>query len=82
MNAVRRTDLIRLLGDLDDDQIAEILALNPSVVEVEQAALWAAGQGEELARKGHTLMGVVASIVDIVSDDEDDEPLARPVPDP
>lgn len=80
MNAARRTDLVRLLGDLDDEQIVEILALNPSVAEVEQAALWVAGQGEELARKGHALMGVVASIVDIVTDDEDDEPPVRPGP--
>lgn len=70
-----RSDLTRVLGDLDDAQIAEILALRPTLAEVEQAALWAEGEGEVLSASGHTLSGVVAEIVDIVTaDEEDDEP--------
>lgn len=44
MATVERKDLIRLLGELDDEQIAEILALRATLAEVEQAALWAAGR--------------------------------------
>lgn len=78
MATVDRKDLIRLLGELDDEQIAEILALRPTLAEVEQAAFWAAGQGDQLARKGKTLTGTISEIVDIVADDEDDEPPPRP----
>lgn len=69
----RRSDLTRILGDLDDAQISEILALHPTLSEVEQAALWAEGEGEVLSGSGHTLSGVVAEIVDIVTADEEDE---------
>jgi hypothetical protein len=68
-----RSDLARILGDLDDAQIAEILTLQPTLVEVEQAALWVEGEGEVLSASGHTLSGVVAEIVDIVTADEEDE---------
>jgi hypothetical protein len=66
-------DLTRILGDLDDAQIVEILALDPTVSEVEQAALWVEGEGDVLARKGHKLTSPVADIVDIVTADEEDE---------
>jgi hypothetical protein len=72
-------DLTRILGDLDDAEIVEILTLHPTVSEVEQAALWAAGEGEILATQGHTLSGVVAEIVDIVTADEEDEEGPRPI---
>lgn len=76
-----RADLTRILGDLDDAKIVEILALHPTVPELEQAAIWASGEGDVLARKGHKLVGVVAGIVDIVTADEEDEespPVANP----
>jgi hypothetical protein len=72
-----RTDLTQILGDLDDVKIVEILALRPTVSELEQAAIWAAGEGDILARKGHQLVGVVAEIVDIVTAGEEDEELPR-----
>lgn len=74
-----REDLTRILGDLDDAEIVEILTLHPTVSEVEQAALWAAGEGEILAPQGHTLSGVVAEIVDIVTADDEDEEASRPL---
>lgn len=75
------SDLTRILGDLDDAQIVEILELHPTLNEVEQAALWVAGEGDVVAREGLTLTGVVAEIVDIVTADEEDEeppPAANP----
>jgi hypothetical protein len=72
-------DVTRILGDLDDAQVAEILGLHPTVSEVEQAALWAEGEGDVLARKGHTLSGIVAEIVDIVIADEEDEEPSTPI---
>lgn len=73
--AVGHGDVTRLLGDVDDAKIAGILALRPSLVELEQAATWIGGNGDVLARKGHRLAGIVADIVEILAtDEEDDEP--------
>ncbi|MBX9945780.1 MAG: hypothetical protein K2Y40_16985 [Reyranella sp.] len=79
MATVDRKDLIRLLGELDGEQVAEILALKPALADVELAALWLSGQGDQLARRGQALTGTVAEIVDIVADDEEDDgPSPRP----
>jgi len=67
----RRDDLLRILHDLEDSTVLEILGLSPTVAEVEQAALWAAGQGHELDRTGHPLSGIVARIVAILQREEE-----------
>jgi hypothetical protein len=67
-------DAKRILGDLDDAKMIEILALNPSLADLEQAAIWATGDGDVLARSGHPLAGVIAEIVDILAADEEEEP--------
>jgi hypothetical protein len=65
-------DLMRILGEVDDAKIVEILALKPTLQEVEETALWVAGAGDVLAKDGHPLGGIVAAIVDImVSDGEE-----------
>jgi hypothetical protein len=68
----RRDDLKRILRDLDDAAVLEVLALQPSVADVEEAALYAAGIGDGLDRSGHPLTGTVARIVAII--DRQDEP--------
>jgi hypothetical protein len=67
-------DARRILGDVDDDKLIEILALNPSPADLEQAAVWATGDGDVLAKSGHALSSVVAEIVDILTADEEEEP--------
>jgi len=71
---VGRDDLVRVLGELDETMIIEILDLKPSLNELEQAAVWAAGDGDVLAKQGHPLAGVVADIVDILTADEEEPP--------
>lgn len=65
-------DLTRILGEVDDAKIVEILALKPTLKEVEEAALWLAGDGDVLAKEGHPLGGIVAAIVDIMVSDEEE----------
>lgn len=69
-----RDDLIRILGPIDDAKAAEILALKPTLAEVEQAAIWAAGNGDVLAKQGHPLTGIVADIFDALTAGEEEEP--------
>ncbi|MBX6427127.1 MAG: hypothetical protein IRZ09_14525 [Variibacter sp.] len=73
---VGRDDVRRILGDIDEDKILEILALKPTFAELEEAAIWVSGDGDVLARSGRPLTGLVADIVDILTADEDEPPLA------
>ena len=72
-----RDDLRRILGDLDDAKVIEILALSPNLADLEEAAAWAGGDGDILAKSGRPLAGVVANIVDIVTADEEEPPPIR-----
>jgi hypothetical protein len=69
-------DLMRLVGDLDERKALEILALHPTIAEIEQAILWNAGDGDILAKRGHPLTGTAAEVLDILSleDEEEDQP--------
>jgi hypothetical protein len=69
-----RDDLLRLAGDVDERKVLDILALRPTVAEIEQAALWAAGDGDVLAKGGHPLIGTAAEVLDILTADEEEEP--------
>jgi len=55
----------------------EILALKPTLAELEQAAIWSAGGDEALAKSGRTLSRVAAEIVEILTEDEEEPPPPR-----
>lgn len=66
-------DAKRLLGDTDERKIAEILAVQPTIWELEEAAIWYRGDGDVLGKTGRSLSGKAAQIFEILSaDDEDD----------
>lgn len=71
-----REDVKRILGDLDDAKTIEILELNPSLADLEEAAVWATGDGDVLGKSGHALAGTAAAIVEILTADEEEEPPA------
>ena len=71
-----REDVCRILGELEDSKVTAILALNASVAELEQAALWASGAGEPLGAEGRPEAGVVGQIVEILAPDEENDPAA------
>jgi hypothetical protein len=62
----------RIIGDIDDATAVTILALHPTPADLEQAALWAAGNGDVLAKQGHSLTGIAAAIFDLLTADEDE----------
>jgi len=70
--AVEGDDVKRILGDIEESKIIEILALKPTLAEVEEAAVWASGDGDVLAKAGHPQTGVIAQIVDILTADEEE----------
>lgn len=67
-------DLLRLVGGADERKVLAILALHPTISEIEQAALWATGDGDVLAKAGHPLSGTAAEVLDILIADEEEEP--------
>jgi hypothetical protein len=70
--AVTARDVRRVLGELDAAKVADILALRPSLAELEEAAAWMAGEGDVPAQQGHPLTGKAAAIFDITEAAEDD----------
>ncbi len=66
-------DVRRIVGELDDAKAVAILALRPTITELEQAALWAVGSGDVLAKQGQPLTGVAAAIFDLLTADEDED---------
>lgn len=68
-----RDDVVRLFGHLEDEAIGEVLALLPTIAELEEAQAWMVGQGDALARAGHQQTPRIAAILDVVVDDDEDE---------
>ncbi|MCW5688007.1 MAG: hypothetical protein KIT76_05620 [Pseudolabrys sp.] len=72
-HAATRDDVTSILGPLEIDQMLAILALHPTVAEVEQASLWLAGDPDVFGAEP-PIKGAAAEIVGIVAaNDEDDE---------
>jgi hypothetical protein len=74
-NVLSKDELRAIVGSLDDEKVIEILNLRPTSAELEQAILWAAGDGDLLARSGHPITAKVAELVEILTADEDEPPV-------
>lgn len=70
------TALREILGDLGERKVIAILDLHPSLTQLEQALLWANGDGDMLGKTGHPMDATVARIIDIIVAEEEEE--ARP----
>ena len=73
-----RVDQVKsILGDVDNAKLIEILEMQPTLAELEQAAIWAAGNGDILAKEGRPLTDRVAAIVEVLTPDEEEPPPVR-----
>ena len=68
------SDLHQILGDMDDSTALAILALHPSVAQLEEARVWLNGGGDVLGKEHRPLDGVVAVIFDMLKVDEEELP--------
>ncbi|MGA8819278.1 MAG: hypothetical protein WB624_18460, partial [Xanthobacteraceae bacterium] len=66
-------DIKRLFGALDDAKLIDILALRPTVLDIEEASLWLAGD-TDIFGAGRPLRPVAGEIVAILTADEEEEP--------
>jgi hypothetical protein len=62
------------VGEIDDAKVIDILVLKPTMADVEEAAIWATGDGDVLAKAGRPLTGISAEIFEILTADEEEEP--------
>lgn len=67
-------ELKLIVGNVDETNVVDILNLQPTVSELEEAVVWATGDGDVLAKEERALTGKVSDIVEILTEDED-EPL-------
>jgi hypothetical protein len=68
-------DVTRIVGDIDAETLLAIMALHPSVSDLEEVALRVAGNGEAMGGKQAT--GIVAEILDLLDTDEEEPALVR-----
>ena len=71
------SDLHQIRGDMDDSTAVDILALHPSVAQLEEARVWLNGGGDVLGKEHRPLDGVVAKIFDMLTADEEEPPPTR-----
>jgi hypothetical protein len=64
--------LRQILGEMDEQTAVAILALQPSVAQVEEARIWLDGGGDVLGRERRPLDGVVAQIFDMLTVEEEE----------
>jgi hypothetical protein len=80
MSTLTRKDVTAMLGELDDEVVAEIIATGATPEELAKAHAWLAND-EPLINAGRPLpSGRVARLVDIVaaiSEEEEEEDAAR-----
>lgn len=75
-----RADFHRILGSLDDPKIIDILGLNPTVSDLEQAAICVAGDQDTLAKGGHRVSSVAVRVAEIIVAAEEEDSTPPPSP--
>jgi hypothetical protein len=63
-------DIRKIFGNLEDAAIAEILALKPTLADLEDAAICMAGDHDVLAKSGHHVPSIAAQIVELLADED------------
>lgn len=68
-----RDDVMRLLGDMTDEDVLQILAMEPTMLELQEAAAWIEGTGDIIDRAGRHLTPRIAGILEIVDRNDEEE---------
>jgi hypothetical protein len=66
-------DVARILGNLDETKMLSILALRPTIADVEEASIWLGGD-RDVFGPGEPLKGIASRIVTILTAEEEEEP--------
>jgi hypothetical protein len=63
---LKHDDVARLVGDLEDAKIAEILAIAPTLKELEEAVAWAESESDVMGELEKSLSGAAARVYEIL----------------
>jgi hypothetical protein len=69
-------DMRAILGDIDATKMLPIMALRPTIADIEEASIWLGGD-RDVFGAGQPLKGIASQIVTILTADEEEE---RPRP--
>ena len=69
-------DIQRILGILDETRLLDIMALRPTILDIEEASVWLAGDTDVFGA-GQPLRPVASDVVAILTADEEEEPPVR-----
>ena len=69
-------DIQHILGTLDEAKLLDIMALRPTILDIEEASVWLAGDTDVFGA-GQPLRPVASDVVAILTADEEEEPPAR-----
>lgn len=76
--AINQHELKTIVGNIDETQLVEILKLQPTLAELEEAVAWGSGDGDIVGREGHTMTDKVSAIMDILTAEDENELLRTP----
>lgn len=65
-------DIRRVLGTLDDAKVLAVMALRPTIHDLEEASIWLAGDSDVFGA-GRPLKSVAGEIVAVLTADEEEE---------
>jgi hypothetical protein len=74
--AASADEVRRIFGELDEARLLDILALRPTILDLENAAMGLSGD-RDVFGPGEPLESVAGDIIAILTSDEEEEP-ARP----
>jgi len=66
-------DIRRIIANLDDEKLLDIMALQPTVLDIEEASLWLTGDSD-IFGPGKPLGSIAGEIVAILTADQEEEP--------
>lgn len=65
-------DVRRMVGEVDDTVVVEILSNRPTLRELTDAAIWARGDGDLLARERKELSAAAVAVAEILTREEEE----------
>jgi hypothetical protein len=66
-------DVRRVLGDLEDTVVVEVLSHEPSFRELSDAALWIRGDGDLIARERIELSAAAMAVAEILARENEEQ---------
>ncbi len=63
---MKHDDVVQLVGDLEDAKVAEILAISPTLEELEEAVAWAEAESDVMGELEKSLSGPAARVYEIL----------------